>query len=400
MAREPDPQTQLDTLARELEAAKALHRAYLFRGDERFFRDQGARAVAERARALGAEVTRYDESDPDFNLALLMDDLAARPMFAEARCVVVRGAAKLLKKEGKSDAPLTIAVRSFLEGSLEGTIVLDAEGLRADHAVAKAVAKSGGTSITCRKLWDSPPPWAAGDMRKVELVQWLVARARVKGVRLGPDDAAMLASSTGNDLYALDAQLEKLRYAPPSQAASTVKALAGSERSVSPWTIGEQLVQGDVRRAAPGVEQLFRSGFQGRDGTREVDPRALVMVLLNAVRSKVRQALAGARVMAAGGDLAQAAEAAGVGTWPKARAEFEARLRSRPVTAWQGMLSECNALERATRESRSLDANDFFALALRWARPQTQAAQGSGSQGGSRGARSRGASGSRGGWRR
>ena len=368
MAREADPQTQLDGLARSLAEASELAPGYVFRGDERWFREQGERAVVARAKELGCEISRHDANDPDFVLSRLLDDLSAPPMFAASRCVVVQGAASLLKKAGKADAPLTHAVKAFLASSLGGTVVLDAAGVRADQAAVKAIVAAGGTVVTCRKLFDGPPPWAAGDARRAELVQWLVARARARGQRLSPDDAVLLAAAAGNDLYALDAQLEKLRYAP--NGAQAVRALAGSERAVSPWAIAEDLCRGDARRAVPALEQLFRSGFTGRDGTREVDPRSLCAVLLTAVRSKVRQALAGTRALAQGGDAAQAATAAGVGTWPKARAEFDERLRSRPAAMWPGMLAEVNALERGTRENRTLDANDFVLLALRWARPQ------------------------------
>jgi len=368
MAREPDPQTQLETLWRELSGGRTtktvLARGYVFRGDERWFREQGARMIARLAGEAGHEVTRHDAHDPDFDAAMLMDDLAARPMFASERCVVVRGAAQLLKKEGKADAPLTRAVRAFLEGPLGGTVVLDAEGLRADNATLKAVVKAGGTAVNCRKLFDGPPPWAAGDASKAELVQWLLGRARGRKVQLSTDDAVLLAAATGNDLYTLDAKLEQLRYAPQ---ASGVRALTGNERSVSPWDVAEQLCRGDVRRAAPSIEHLFRSGFAGRDGKREVDPRALCAILLNATRSKVRQAVAGARVLEQGGDATKAAKAAGVGTWPKARAEFDARLAARPAATWPALLAALNELERATRENRTIDANDFLALALRWA---------------------------------
>jgi DNA polymerase III delta subunit len=374
MAREADPQTQLTTLAKEISDGDGLARGYVFRGDEPWFREQGARFVARCATEAGHEVTRHDAADPDFNAASLMDDLAARPMFASERCIVVRGASSLLKKVGKADAPLTRAVKAFLTGPLGGTVVLDAEGLRADNAALKAIVKEGGTAVNCRKLWDAPPPWAAGDPAKAELVQWLLGRARKRKLQLSPNDAVLLATATGNDLYALEAQLEKLRYAPRDAGRAAgpdggiVRAVAGDERSVAPWTLAEQLCRGDVRSAAAGIEHLFRSGFAGRDGKREVDPRALCAILMTATRSKVRQALAGARVLERGGNAAKAAEAAGIGTWPKARTEFEERLSARPASAWPAMLVELNALERATRENRTVDANDFLVLALRWAR--------------------------------
>ena len=54
---------------------------------------------------------------------------------------------------------------------------------------------------TCRKLWDSPPPWDP-DPRKSELALWVRARSGDLGVCLTPDDAAYVAAATGNDLAA------------------------------------------------------------------------------------------------------------------------------------------------------------------------------------------------------
>jgi hypothetical protein len=111
---------------------------------------------------------------------------------------------------------------------------------------------------------------------------------------------------------------------------------------------------------------LYEVGFVERDGSKQSDHGAVNTVLMMALRSKVRQALLGAACLASGMDIAAAAERARVSAQPRARAEFEARVRVRPARAWQRMYSEVQDLERRSKSGATLDANDMFAFALRW----------------------------------
>jgi len=105
-AREPDPPSQLRALAASVAGAKPLARGYVARGEERYFRESALRILVDAARARGLEVSRHDPQDPDFDASRLIDDLSAAPMFAGARLVVVRGAATLLKKEGRDPSAM------------------------------------------------------------------------------------------------------------------------------------------------------------------------------------------------------------------------------------------------------------------------------------------------------
>lgn len=379
--REPAPPEQLAALTRALEQGP-LPRAFLVRGEERFFRTQAVDAITQRARALEFELARHDALDPDFSLNALCDDLGGSPMFAAARCVFVRNAASLVKKEkegaakpvrAKKDAgdevPFVRAALAFLaDRAAPGVLVVEAESLRADSVLAKAIAAAGGTTLSLRRLWDSPPPWAP-DPLKTELVLWLQARARERGVQLKPEDALYVAAATGNDLSALDGALERLA----RRGAQSVRAAVGWSSTASPFQVAEDLCRGDVPRSVSGIEALFRGGFQERDGTRETDFNTLLAVLFGALRSKLRQTLAGALVLASGGDAASAAEAAGVPNGPKPRGEFEARLAARPAREWRVMLADLAELERASRSGRRVDANDLAVLALRWGRAPARA---------------------------
>jgi len=359
--READPMTQL----RRLEASLAEGppaRAYLLRGEERYFRERGIELVRRRARELDYDVSSYDTNDPDFDRGRLLDDLAGGSLFANARCVVVRNATPLLKKEGKQQGAFVRALQAFLaSGELAGCVVIAADSVRADHAAAKAVAAAGGTLITCRRLWDSPPPWRP-DPRQAELVLWLVDRARELGVPLRPDQAVYVAAATGNDLHALEAQLEKIRLSPGAE----LKRLVGWESGATPFAVADALCGGDPRRSLSGIEALFRGGFQERDGKRLLDRDALVAILVGVLAQKLRQTLAGALAAEAGGDPVEGAGRAGAAPPPRQRDAFAARARSRRPAEWRRMLEDVAQVDRKQKRGGAVDANDFALLALRW----------------------------------
>lgn len=361
--REPDPPAQVRELARAI-AAGGLGHGYALRGEERYFREQALAIVLDAARARGLEIAKHDVDDPDFHLGALLDDLSAAPMFAAARCVVVRNAGALLKKEDREDSILTRALIAFIgDAHGEGSIVVDSDSLRADHALVKAIVKQGGVLFSSRRLWDSPPPWNP-DPSKTEVVQWLQDRARTAKIALGANDATYIVAATGNDLFALDGALERLR----QRGQPGVRAIVGWTSGASPYQVAEELCRGDLPRSLAGIEVLFSNGFQGRDGEREIDPSAVLAVLFGSLRNKLRQTLAGALALERGGDVEAAIASAGIATHPKARAEFEARLHARSPAQWRAMTDDLVELERRSRTGGTVDANDLAWLALRWKR--------------------------------
>lgn len=358
--KEPSPGEQLAAFARSL-ASGTLPRAVVVRGDERYFRDEAVRQFVDAGRARGLEVTRYDTRDPDFSLGTLIGDLRAPPMFAAARCIVVRNATALLKKEDGEDSPLARALLAFWKDeSAEGVALAEAEGLRADHALAKHAA-SKGVGLALRRLWADPPPWDP-DPRKSEVVAWLVARARERKIPITPDDALYAATATGNDLYALDAVLTRLA----QRGKEGVRELVSWNSAGSPFDLAEHLCRGDAPKCTHGIEGLFRLGFQDKAGEREIDRGAILAITLGALRSKLRQAAAAARLLEARKSLDDVAALLELPNYAKAREEFAARMRSRPTSAWRAMLEDLTEVERRTRRGGTVDAADLLAFALRW----------------------------------
>ena len=339
-----------------------LSPVYVLRGEERYFRERISDAVAKAAATAGLEVCRHDVKHPEFRLARLLDDLEGSALFAAARCVIVQEVGPLTSKGSKafssSALELLLARMNHADG---GTLVLASESLRADHALVKAARAQGGESVVCRRLWDGPPP-RSHDPRDAELVRWLSGQAAASGIQLGPDEAVWLAQVTGNDLFALEQQLERLRERGPAGVRELVDWQAGA----SPYEVAEAIVLGQLQNAVRGVEALFRGGFEARGGARTVDGDALAKILLNALYGKLREALRGTILMQGGASVEEAAAACGVKKWPKAVASFRARLGARPAADWRKLLDEVAALERRQHTGTRLDAGDFALFALRW----------------------------------
>jgi DNA polymerase III delta subunit len=361
--REPDPPTQLRGLERALK--QGLPRGVLVRGEETYFRSRCLDLALGAAREAGLEVCRHDLSDPEFSLPALLDDLGGSPMFASARCIVVRNAdatvrrKSLLAKEGRKDSALTRALVGFLSGDREGCAVVDAKGLRADHAVAKAVKAAGGPVVSCRRLWDTPPPWDP-DPRKSELAQWTGQRASELGLRLSVDEATYVALATGNDLTAIETQLEKVRRGGRER----LRELVGWDSGGSPWKAADEVLGGQLRRSLAAVEALFRAGFHSdRDGRTEVDPRALTAMVLGSMRGKARQALLLSRALAGGSSPAAALEAAGARGEAAGKA-LAALASQRDPRAWERVYGEVLDLERRSRTGATVGADDLVRLAL------------------------------------
>lgn len=360
-ARAKPPQAELRELEERLK--KELPRAVIVRGEEPYFHVRALELCVRKAKELGFEVARHDGSGPDCEPARLIEDLSGRSLFDPGRLVVLQNADPLLKKEGRSDSSTTRAMLAFLaDEEHTGGVLVAGSSLRADHALVKAAKAAGGALVNSRKLYETAPPWDP-DPRKSELVQWFNERARAAGLKLTPDEALYVTRATGNDLAGLETQIEKLRTRGDADLARTV----GWSASGSPFAVADALLVGDLSRSLAGLVALFRGGFQGRDGKREVNRVALSSILLGDLNKKLRQTLAAAELRARGIDLAEGAEEAGIPRWPRGLAELSARLEQRPAASWPRMLGELASIERRTRvQSAGLDLDDFLQLALRW----------------------------------
>ena len=358
-ARDPHPEEELRRLAQALQ--EGLPPAVILKGEERYFIDRAVKGLVAAAREAGHEICRHDAKDPEFQIARLLDDVAGGALFASARCVVLLNAADLLKKTGKGCSPAFLkAAAGRLAAGGADLLVIHAPSVRADNVLAKAAMKAGGLMLSCRKLWDSPPPWDP-DPRKAELVQWLVSRARARKIALTADQAAYVAAATGNDLAGLDEQLSRV-----AVGGGDLKDLVSWDVGGSPYKLADDMLVGDARRAVSGIESLFTGGFAGKDGRKTLDRGGLVTMLCNALSSKVRESVAAADALAGGADGREAAAVAGVRGAPATQQVFLERAQRRSPAQWRACLEQVAGLERRSRSGAVVDAADFCGLALAW----------------------------------
>ncbi|MFT5289571.1 MAG: DNA polymerase III delta subunit [Planctomycetota bacterium] len=362
--REQDPASALAGFQHELEKGTPA-RGYLVRGDERWFRTQCVDALRAKCGKMGYEVCVHDavRGNSDFSRARLNDDLAGGGLFAAKRLIVVRTPENELKKgEDGKPGPVMRAMLSFLQSPDDvGTLLLDANSLRADNAVSKAIKASGGPLLSFRKLYDSPPPWKP-DPRETELVQWFLRHARSKGVRLDPNQAAYVCAATGNDLAALDDQLVRLQ----ASSGGRIEDIVGWSAAIEPWTVADRVVDGPLPKALAAVEMLFLGGHQDKTGRRTVEATALIAMLVAAVVRAVRQGHGLARELSRTSNEDDALAAFGVPARGPARERALARAKVRSAAQWRNMLDEALELERCSKGGGRVGADDIVLLALRW----------------------------------
>ncbi len=368
--REAAPPAQLADWLKSLKGAEELPACSLVRGDETYLRRRAVVGYVERAKALEAEVSTYDGNDPDKDLPRLLGDLSTPSMFSARQALHVRSFDKELRKLGKEHSPLSRALLAFIERAEPGrSVLIEAPGLRADHAVAKAIKQRGGAVLSLRRLYDSPPPWKP-DPLATELVQWVVSRARELEHPLPPREAARLAAFVGNNLDAIDDQLAKLKSLGPGAGVGALDF----QKTAAPWELADLLLSGETARALSTAETLFQNGFAGKDGRVERDPKKLFPILFGSLRGGLRQGLMATAELERGADPRAAAERAGV----QARGldAFLERLRRWPRQSdWRRRLEDVAELERRSRSSDDPGPEDLALLALRW-RPPAPAGRG------------------------
>lgn len=375
--REEAPPLAQQRLERSLAAGDWLP-AYILRGEERYFRERMAELVLKAAQQRGLELCRHDAKHPEFSLTRLCDDLRGGALFATARCVIVHQISPLLTKNSRDYSQALVELLcARIQQSSGGTLVLSADSWTLDHPVLRTATAAGAFFGSCRKLWDTPPPWGASDASRIELVAWLLERARHSGLRLRSEDAHYICQAVGNDLYALEGELGRLR----ERGSRSIAEIVGWQAGAAPYAVAEDLARGDLRAALRGIEALYQGGFQGRDGQRTRDEGGLSAMLLNALYAKLREAIAASGALAAGGSEKEALLAAGVSSAPRAQEALRARLQARATSSWPLMLEDVASLERRAHSGSPLSAEDFQWLALRWRVAVGRSARGKGPSG-------------------
>jgi len=279
-------------------AAKTVKPIYVIHGRDEFLRDAHRKEIV--AHLIGPAdpqlcVTRFD-ADPE--LADVLDELRTVPFLAPRRVVIVRDA----------DAFVT-AHRAQLEKYLESpaetaSLLLMVLSWSANTRLYKVVKRIG-------EAMDCSPP-------KTGLDQWLARAAAKRNKKLAPGAAELLTEWVGNDLAALNGEVEKLSLyvgERPSITAEDVSTLVTATAGPAAFALTNALIDGDTTRALEALGGMIH--------TRGEEFKTLALIA-----SHLRRALRGAELAMAGKPPESALNPR---TPPQRKRAFAAMVRRRGV---------------------------------------------------------------------
>jgi DNA polymerase-3 subunit delta len=218
---------------------------YLVVGEEDLLRDSSLAAITRAA--LGGE-------GDDFNYELFYGDeasgadirnsVAAVPVFAERRVVVVKAAEKLSARESEQlldcvNNPVESTALVFVSPKLDGR-------LKFSQALMRAAVV-----VDCAPL------------REAQLPSWIAREAERVGLRLEEEATQVLQEACGASLYGVRRELEKLAsYVPPDRAVTVadVHLLRGMDPGASVFDLTLAIAEGRRGRALSILARNLEAG--------------------------------------------------------------------------------------------------------------------------------------------
>ena len=246
-------------------------------GEETFFKEEVFSAVkaALRSGSPGLSVTAIDPTSGEKEAELgfrLLKDLFTSSLFSETSLLLVRNGQDVLKSVSKELGECMASGRSF-----RNRVVF--------------LAKTGGI-VKCRKLYSSPPYWQKGASDESELNLWTVKKAASMGIRFSLQTASFLTTLTGNDLFGIITELEKISLSIPhgEERVSTedVERSTGMSAVHTPFEIWDKIETGDTAGALETLDAVFCNGMRSASGKLETDAGSIAAILFGIFRERVR----------------------------------------------------------------------------------------------------------------
>ena len=270
---------------------------YLFSGEESFFIDEGVRTVREKFLEGGARDFNYDSySAADIEASRVVEAAETLPVMAGWRVVIVKGIDEWKAKEKER-------VTTYLNRPSPTTcLILTATKLDRREKFSSVVEKAG-LVILCQPL------------HKQNLLNWVRQKIKNAGMGIDQDALSMLADVTGNDLWTLHHDIEKLVLYCGDRKQITLKDVAGvssSMRSISVFEVVNAVIEKRFKDAFLFLKRAMDEG----------EPPVRIFYFI--VR-EFRMMLKAKILTEAGESVEEAAKEAGVP--PFKVAEFSQRLR-------------------------------------------------------------------------
>ncbi len=315
----------------------------VFHGEEQWFPQQAVEVVREAFLgddAAPAEILdgpRNLKDTDGISLGAALEDARTVPMFGGRRVVYYRAYLaedcnpELLSAFAKSKSQFV-------------RMVLWARTLprNAGPRLTKAGALVGDSRRLFDRAFPGQPPFITG------LNKWLVARAREHGRRMDLRTAHILTEQVGNDLLALEAQLEKILIAVGPKLSLTeedVRGAFGGGRDFDGFAFGEAVYERDVGRAFRVCRSAFREGLTDQKGRRTTQESVVAGRLVWSVRYRLQDVYA-ARVLldqGAGEDEAAKGLAGGSPASRKRAVSLAARFSSGILRSHFGAVEQAEA---------------------------------------------------------
>ena len=218
---------------------------YLLLGEEPFLRHRARNLIHDVI--VGKHEGTASIFTSDDPLEAVLDSLRGDSLFASRRMVEIIGADKFLREKGD-------AVARYLDRpSASGVLVLDAAKVDGRTKLPGAI-RAAGMIVDCPLL------------REGDLPGWVRAEAARRAVRIAPAAVAALLEEVGNNLFALDAEIDKLStYAGDKKEiqAQDVSRLTGSVKSWAVWALTDALGKRDAGESLRILPSLLEEDPRG-----------------------------------------------------------------------------------------------------------------------------------------
>lgn len=265
-------------------------------GEELFFKEEVLQHLRRTIEADHPDLqiifweTQPGEKEPA-ELNRLLGEMQTLGLFSPRKLIVARDAKNLLKAGAK-------ALAELLESAPEGnTLCFFADSLDGRTRLAKRLKKEGAF-VECKRLYSQQffiRDSSRGAAGLSELGKWALARARGHGLQLDPDAAGFLVSLTGNNLFVIDSELEKLKLCFAGESSVAVRDIeesTGMSALHTPFDLWEQMEQGRVADALSTLGVILRNGMRSQGGKLVTDDPGIAAILLSIFRSRIRLAAA------------------------------------------------------------------------------------------------------------
>lgn len=217
---------------------------YLVVGEDDLLRDSALAAIKQATLGEGGEFNYELFYGDEASGIDIRNSVAAVPVFAERRLVVVKGAEKLTARESEAlldcvNDPVNSTTLVFVSSKLDGR-------LKFSQALTRAAVM-----VDCAPLRDTQVP------------SWIACEAKRLGLRLEEAAAHVLHESYGASLYGIRRELEKLAsYVPPDRSVTPddVHLLRGMDPGASVFDLTRAIAEGRRERVLSILARNLEAG--------------------------------------------------------------------------------------------------------------------------------------------